>query len=117
MRRAVRGILGVLLSSHVTLACSGGATLERPGVAAPSVSSSSASPASSSSRAPECAPQECGSDDGGCDAVVLEGVWIWNGERCVEAYASGCGRAGPDCGALYSSQDECVRARASCLAP
>ncbi len=109
MRRALIGVLAVLLSSQVTLACSGGATLEQPGAAAPSESAAS--------RSPECAPQRCGSDDGGCDAVVLESVWIWNGERCVEAYASGCGVAGPDCAALYSSRDECAQARASCASP
>ena len=64
-----------------------------------------------------CAAQECGSDDQGCDAIVLERVWIWSGEACVESYASGCGRVGPDCASLYDTREACEAAWSECLAP
>ena len=62
-----------------------------------------------------CAAQECGSDDQGCDAVVLDRVWIWDGRACVEAYASGCGRVGPDCGSLYETRGACEADWSECL--
>jgi hypothetical protein len=63
-----------------------------------------------------CVAQICGSDDAGCDAIILEGMWIWNGDACVMARTSGCGTVGPDCNALYPSQAECEAAWSHCLA-
>lgn len=70
------------------------------------------------SKAPQperCPAQICEGDQGGCDAVVLEHVWMWNGEACVEAYDSGCGVVGPDCDSLYPSQAQCEAAWSSCI--
>jgi hypothetical protein len=64
---------------------------------------------------PTCAAQVCTGDDGGCDMVVLEGVWIWNGAACVEAYDSGCATLGPDCDELYATKPECESAWSRCL--
>lgn len=69
-------------------------------------------------RAPQpdaCAAQICTGDDGGCDMVVLDDVWIWNGHACVQAYDSGCSAVGPDCDSLYPSQADCQAAWSRCI--
>jgi hypothetical protein len=66
--------------------------------------------------ATSCGPQQCGSDDAGCDGLVLENLWIWNGQACVQALDSGCSAVGPDCDALYPTEDACRSATVHCTA-
>ena len=73
-----------------------------------------AGPREPKARRHPCAAQQCGSDDGGCDAVLLEGLWRWSGEDCVPADVSGCGVVGPDCKRLYEDRDACLLDKGSC---
>jgi hypothetical protein len=54
----------------------------------------------------DCAAQVCGSV-GDCDAVLGTGKWVWDGKACQSFYASGCGLDGPDCAALFDSEQAC----------
>jgi hypothetical protein len=63
-----------------------------------------------------CSAQRC-DGEGACDAVLADGYWTWQGDRCVPYYASGCRLVGPDCERLYHDEDDCQRRHAACPRP
>ncbi|MCA9626397.1 MAG: hypothetical protein KC766_01970 [Myxococcales bacterium] len=60
---------------------------------------------------PDCDPQRA-RGEGDCDGFF---GWTWTGTSC--SMIGGCSCAGPDCGSLYLSQEDCWKAHEMCPIP